>query len=446
MALSKSQTKKVSRRGFLKGSAAAAGVAAGAGMVAASSSAMAGSPSEQFRPKGLTKFPIRKLDEFPFDVSGMTRFAGVRVVPYIMGRELYSNALERMREGAPGHSMADWALWQAAWVSSSTKALFDWNGTGMMAGGFFPPRAEYIQTVGKWQGTADEAAIMVKKAARILGAADAGIAPLRQLWFYSVDMMNRPVEFVDIEQPVATHEVLQIPNSMKYLIVMAVPMNFELARVGSGAAGGAAVGQGYSRMAEVASKVADFIRNLGYQAIPMGNDTGLSVPMAVEAGLGEQVRTSFIAHPVLGTNLRLCKVLTDLPLTTDKPITFGAHEFCLSCKKCAENCPVQAITFEDDYNEPACATSSTGSKRWYVNAEKCGQWWKDGAMPCNRCVVACPFNKPQTWMHDVVKGVAGTTTAFNSLFVALDDVMGYGDYFGGDVEADFWKTEDWPNG
>ena len=50
---------------------------------------------------------------------------------------------------------------------------------------------------------------------------------------------------------------------------------------------GAATGLGYSRMIEVAVKMAEFVRNLGYNAIPMGNDTALSHPLAVDAGLGE---------------------------------------------------------------------------------------------------------------------------------------------------------------
>ena len=40
-------------------------------------------------------------------------------------------------------------------------------------------------------------------------------------------------------------------------------------------------------MAFVASSLAHYIRSLGYKAIPSGNDTALSIPNAVEAGLGE---------------------------------------------------------------------------------------------------------------------------------------------------------------
>lgn len=223
-------------------------------------------------------------------------------------------------------------------------------------------------------------------------------------------------------------------------------MNYELARIGIGAGAGASYGLGYSQMAEVSAKVAHFIRNLGYQAIPMGNDTGLSVPMAIEAGLGEQSRIGIVVHPVLGTCFRICKVATDLPLIPDKPITFGALEFCKVCKKCAEICPSGAITTGDGYNDPYPPMSNAGTKRWYADAAKCGQWWADDGMPCNRCIVACPFNKPQTWIHDVVKGVAGVTPAFNSLFVSMDDVMGYGEFYPTEIEEGFWDSEDWPNG
>ena len=38
----------------------------------------------------------------------------------------------------------------------------------------------------------------------------------------------------------------------------------------------AAVGDGYSRMAVTASTLADFIRGLGFRALPAGNGVGLS--------------------------------------------------------------------------------------------------------------------------------------------------------------------------
>jgi len=76
----------------------------------------------------------------------------------------------------------------------------------------------------------------------------------------------------------------------------------------------AATGLGYSKMAFVSSLLAQFVRNIGYQALPCGNDTALSIPLAVDAGLGELGRNGLLITPQFGPRVRLCKVFTDLPL------------------------------------------------------------------------------------------------------------------------------------
>jgi len=40
-----------------------------------------------------------------------------------------------------------------------------------------------------------------------------------------------------------------------------------------------------------------FIRNLGYEAIQCGNDTALSIPLAIDAGLGELGRNGLLITP-----------------------------------------------------------------------------------------------------------------------------------------------------
>ena len=80
---------------------------------------------------------------------------------------------------------------------------------------------------------------------------------------------------------------------------------------------GVATGVGYSRMAYAISCLAEFIRHLGYAAIPMGNDTALSIPLAVDSGLGELGRNGLLVTPQYGPCVRICKVFTDLPLATD---------------------------------------------------------------------------------------------------------------------------------
>ena len=87
------------------------------------------------------------------------------------------------------------------------------------------------------------------------------------------------------EEPVINDEEIVIPESYKYAIVMTVPMEF-IENSHAPTPIEVTSNMGYARMHVIAGTVAEFIRGLGWNAIPMGNDTALSVPMAAQAGLG----------------------------------------------------------------------------------------------------------------------------------------------------------------
>jgi hypothetical protein len=74
----------------------------------------------------------------------------------------------------------------------------------------------------------------------------------------------------------------------------------------------------------VAGSLAEFIRGIGYHAIPCGNDVALSVPIAIQAGLGHVRRHG-----------RFARVS---PLASK-----GILEFCDVYTKCAHECPSNSI-------------------------------------------------------------------------------------------------------
>jgi epoxyqueuosine reductase len=90
--------------------------------------------------------------------------------------------------------------------------------------------------------------------------------------------------------------------------------------------------------------------------------------------------------------VRICKVLTDLPLKPDKPIDFGLREFCEKCKRCLENCPVHAIS-EDKTANAITMSNNSGVLKWPVNGEKCFRFWCETGIDCSICIRVCPFNK-----------------------------------------------------
>lgn len=187
---------------------------------------------------------------------------------------------------------------------------------------------------------------------------------------------------------------LQIPNTMKSVISLAFEMDYDLIRAYPTTLGDAATMDGYSKMAITAGSLARFLMALGYNAIPCGNNTGLSIPMAIDAGLGELGRLGILINPKYGPRIQLAKVITDLPMAYDKPIGFGIKEFCEICRTCAEACPVQAISRGPQDDKALNISTNPGVMKWPVDAEKCYISWMSHGSGCSICIKVCPFNKP----------------------------------------------------
>lgn len=291
-----------------------------------------------------------------------------------------------------------------------------------------------------------EAAKYVKRAAKFLGASDAGIAPFDERWIYSKWYnIGNVFEFpgVTAYRPGREEEEEAVfPFKVKSVIVTVHEMDKDALR-SPYILMDAAAGREYSRMVETGHKVSTFLNDLGYNAAPAGNDTSMSVPTALQAGLGENSRMGTLIHPKLGPGVRIGKIYTDLEIEPDKPITFGVQEFCRKCKKCADACPSQALSWDEEPSlVPTNDSISThpGIAKWYQDNEKCfGQWEKFGSS-CGVCLSVCPYNKPENWVHDVAKTVVGLPVG-RDIARIMDDAFGYGKPNRKDVEA-FWNKKD----
>jgi len=219
----------------------------------------------------------------------------------------------------------------------------------------------------------------IKQIAHMYGATQVGICRLNRQWVYARDMEGGEVD---------------IPDGFQTAIVMAIAMDEKKIAMSPAFAASAETAAGYSRMAFCIACLAEFIRHLGYRAISMGNDTGLSIPLALDAGLGELGRLGFLITPEFGPCVRLCKVFTDMPLIPDKPICFGVTEFCKQCNKCADACEAGAIQTEKEPSfDIICPSNNKGILRWSVNHDKCYQFWVDNGGDCSNCISACPFDR-----------------------------------------------------
>lgn len=256
----------------------------------------------------------------------------------------------------------------------------------------------------------------IKKVAKFFGASQVGICELDRRWVYS-----HSFHFATKE-----HKELEIPDEYKYAVVMVFEMDYELAKTSPALPAEGTEGKGYSIMAVVATMVAQFIRGLGYKAIPSGNDTAINIPLAIDAGLGELGRNGLLITPQYGPRVRISKVITDLPLVPDEPVDFGVLHYCEVCKKCARHCPSQAIMWGERTAEPNNISNASGELKWPIDAEKCLAFWSRNEGSCMNCIRVCPFNKPSGKLHDISRWLVKHTSWLDSFMVKLDDLFGYG--------------------
>jgi reductive dehalogenase len=273
----------------------------------------------------------------------------------------------------------------------------------------------YVETGDRVKQTPEEMSHIIKRVARFLGAGATGICSVHPNWIYSHEFNLLSKE----------HYPINIPEDSHTTIVMAIPMDYETIRSSPSGVSAAATGLGYSKMAFVANLLATFIKGLGYRAIPCGNDTALSIPLAMAAGLGEGSRMGLLITEKYGPRVRLCKVFTNLPLQVDSYHTFGVQEFCRTCKKCATHCPSQAIPDGEMTMEGPNISNQSGILKWYVDAEKCFSFWAKNRMDCSVCIRVCPFNKVKGLIHDAIRAVIKRTTLLNTLFTQIDSIFGY---------------------
>jgi ferredoxin len=224
----------------------------------------------------------------------------------------------------------------------------------------------------------------IKKVARFYGADLVGICEVDSRWVYS--------HYFDLAT--GAYDELEIPY--RYAIVLGIRMDDQALERSPRFEASATTALAYSRMAEVAASLAKYIRALGYPAVPSGNDTAQSIPLAIDAGLGELGRCGLLVSPQFGPRQRLCKVFTDLPLQPDQPVDFGLRTFCPTCGICAWRCPAGAIRAGRRTTEPTSISNRTGILRWPVDVAKCFLFWQEnGGTDCSNCVVSCPWGWPE---------------------------------------------------
>lgn len=243
--------------------------------------------------------------------------------------------------------------------------------------------------INPWKEKTDPESItaFIKKTVLHFGADDVGIARLNPNYVYS-HVGKGPEEWGS-----------EINNTHPYVIAFALEMRYDRVDEAPNVGAMEETALQYLNGQRVSISLAQFIRDLGYSArahVSGSNYQIMLPPVGYDAGLGELGRLGYLISPRFGARFRLGAVTTDLPLITDKPISFGVQDFCETCKKCAENCPSKAIPM-------GSKTDVRGVRKWQLHIEKCYWYWRYLGTDCGLCMKVCPFSHPDALVHNVLR-------------------------------------------
>ncbi|MBQ0010704.1 MAG: epoxyqueuosine reductase [Ruminococcus sp.] len=143
----------------------------------------------------------------------------------------------------------------------------------------------------------------------------------------------------------------------------------------------------------------DFIESAGYRALPIAASQSTSEDKeayrglfshkigAVLSGLGFVGKNGLLITPEYGSKIRLCTVLTDMPLA---PLRERIENGCGDCTACRDACPAGAIRGE--------AYIPGNPRETILDAKACSDHMKTyhdvgrGAV-CGICMRVCPYNR-----------------------------------------------------
>jgi reductive dehalogenase len=250
-------------------------------------------------------------------------------------------------------------------------------------------------------------AAAIKALGYYLGADFVGICRAEPWMYYATDDTDgRPIA--------AYHD---------YAVVMLIDQGYETM---DGASGDDWISasqsmRAYLRGAEIAGVMAAHCRKMGFSARSHSNAHSEIIhnPAILMAGLGEVSRIGdTLLNPFIGPRSKSVVLTTDLPMTVDKPIDFGLQDFCDRCRKCARECPCNAITFGPK-------VMFNGYEIWKADVEKCTKYrvtqMKGSA--CGRCMKMCPWNRDDTVAARELAALSIRHPEARPAIIAMDDVL-----------------------
>jgi len=241
----------------------------------------------------------------------------------------------------------------------------------------------------------------IKKVAKHLGADLVGIAAANPAFMYASG--SRYVQDGEAEDKYENMSPDKLAQRFPYVIQTTVAWDHDTLQAHRHHIGDMSYHHTSMKNAQVMKALEGYIKEMGYTAIrgavnPQG--AGLA------AGIGELGRNGMMISERFGARIHMPDpILTDMPLMADGPIDIGVSDFCNICRKCANNCPTNSISFGPKviYN---------GIQKYKINWLTCYKirpYVADHYGSCLTCIAVCPFTKPDAWWRRVGGKVLKTT-------------------------------------
>ncbi len=234
----------------------------------------------------------------------------------------------------------------------------------------------------------EEITEIIKNIGLLYGAVDVAFTELKKYHLYSYHG----------RQPHNWGEKIDLYEKHKYAIAIFVKMDLDMIDKAPSLPIVFESSREYLEAAKIAFVITEFIRGLGYDALPHvdANYQLSCVAVAWDTGVGDVGRFGYFIHGKYGPGVRIAVVTTDLELVPTKKRDYHIDEFCNICTKCADNCPLKAIN-------PGEKGISRGVKRWTSDQERCFIGWKTYGTDCGICMKECPYTKPYNFIHNLYR-------------------------------------------
>jgi reductive dehalogenase len=272
--------------------------------------------------------------------------------------------------------------------------------------GSIQPETKMIVDLAARYRTSSDPTATVKDIVLSLGGVGAGCTDLDEVFLYSHkgrfdDDYGTPV---DLKHP--------------YVIVFLVEMDFDEMQSAPRAEALRESAREYFRAAVISKTLTAVLQECGFEA-KSHHDAHYDVilpALAVRAGLGELGRNNILIADKYGSRVRIGAVTTTMPLRPDDPVDLGADHFCGVCKKCAQNCPSNALSM-------AAKVPVRGVLKWPTNVERCYSYWRSAGSDCGICMAVCPFSHRNTRFHKLIRWIVRRAPWSHSVARVLDDLI-----------------------